>query len=101
MLEHRVFSDDELELLARKFKVLSEASRLKILRSLIQGEKCVSEIIEVTGLLQANVSKQLRILQENGIVESRPEGLQRIYCLKDFTILQICNSLCEPESVLA
>jgi DNA-binding transcriptional ArsR family regulator len=88
------FTDEEIEHLAAKFKILSEPSRLKILRSLFSGEKCVSEIIEITGLLQANVSKQLKILQKNGIVDSRPQGLQRYYQLIDFTVLSICNVLC-------
>ncbi len=88
------FSDSEIIHLAERFKVLSEPSRLKILRSLFDGEKCVTEIIESTGLMQANVSKQLRILQNNGIVESRADGLQRFYCVKDFTVLKICNIFC-------
>lgn len=92
--DKQVFSDFELDNLATKFKVLSESSRLKILRSLIDGEKCVTEIIDRTGLMQANVSKQLKILHENGIVNSRPCGLQRFYSLSDFTVLNICNVLC-------
>lgn len=90
----RDFTDTEIEHLATKFKILSEPSRLKILRSLFSGEKCVTEIIEITGLLQANVSKQLKILQKNGIVDSRPQGLLRYYQLIDFTVLSICNVLC-------
>lgn len=93
----REFSDSEIDHLAKKFKILSEPSRLKILRSLFNGEKCVTEIIRETGLLQANVSKQLRILQESNIVNSRAEGLQRFYHLVDFTVLQICNVICANE----
>ncbi len=93
------FSDTEINNLAERFKVLSEPSRLKILRSLFDGEKCVTEIIELTGLMQANVSKQLKILQKNGVVESRAEGLQRFYCVKDFTVLKICNIFCGLGSI--
>lgn len=93
----REFSDSEIEHLSQRFKILSEPSRLKILRSLFNGEKCVTEIIKATDLLQANVSKQLKILQDAGIVESRPEGLQRFYHLTDFTVLQICNVICAKE----
>ena len=88
------FSDEEIRHLSERFKVLSEPSRLKILRSLFDGEKCVTEIIDATGLMQANVSKQLKILQKNGIVDSRAVGLQRIYSVKDFTVLKICNIFC-------
>ena len=89
-----IFMESEIEQLSQKFKLLSEPSRLKILRSLFEGEKCVTEIIEATGLMQANVSKQLKIMQSNGILECRPEGLQRFYKVADNTVLDICNILC-------
>ena len=91
------FNDQEIKDLSRRFKILSEPSRLKILRALFAGEKCVTEIIEATGLLQANVSKQLKILTEHGILSCRPAGLQRYYSVSDPTILQICNTLCGTE----
>lgn len=92
--ENRLLTDPEIEFVAHRFKILSETSRLKILRSLFDGEKSVSEIIEKTGLLQANVSKQLRILQNNGIVTCRPDGLMRYYKLSDFTVQKICHAVC-------
>lgn len=94
MREH-VFTDDEIEQLASRFKILSESSRLKILRSLFDGERCVTDIIENTGLLQANVSKQLKMLLDNGIVKCRKKGLQRLYCVNDQTVVMICNVICQ------
>lgn len=93
-MEKKGFTDEELSLMAERFKMLSEVSRLKILRTLFDGEKCVTQIVEISGLLQANVSKQLRLLENHGIVECRPQGLQRFYKLIDFTIHQICNAVC-------
>jgi DNA-binding transcriptional ArsR family regulator len=87
-------SDKELLLLANKFKILSEYSRLKILRVLFGGEMCVKEIMAATDLMQANVSKQLKILYTNKIVECRPDGLQRYYRIIDDTIIQICKGIC-------
>ncbi len=89
-----VFGESQVEILARRFKILSEPSRLKILRCLFSGELCVGDIIKDTGLMQANVSKQLKILTENGILGVRREGLQRYYKVVDHTVLQICNLLC-------
>lgn len=100
MDSYNSFSDLEIEHLAKKFKILSEPSRLKILRSLFSGEKCVTDIINETGLLQANVSKQLKILQESGILDSRSQGLQRFYSVVDFNVLQICNVICSKEEVM-
>ena len=89
------FTDHELRDMADKFKSLSESSRLKILRALFTGEKCVTDIIEKTGLLQANVSKQLKILQKNNVVSCRPAGLQRFYKIVDNNILDLCNTVCK------
>lgn len=88
-------TDEDLIQLANKFKILSEPSRLKILRSLFDGEKCVSEIVNDTKLLQANVSKQLGMLQNGGILKCRQIGLQRFYSLTDDTVIQICKILCK------
>lgn len=87
-------NDENLMNLASKFKVLSEPSRLKIVRTLIPGEKCVTDIINDTELMQANVSKQLKILQQAGILTCKPDGLKRYYSLTDSTVLQICQILC-------
>jgi len=87
-------NDDNLMNLASKFKVLSEPSRLKIVRTLIPGEKCVTDIINDTELMQANVSKQLKILLQAGILTCKPIGLKRYYALTDSTVLQICQILC-------
>jgi DNA-binding transcriptional ArsR family regulator len=89
------FSDEQLKMLAKRFKILSEVSRLKILRTLFLGEKCVTDIINATGLLQANVSKQLRILEGDGVVTCRPQGLLRFYSVTDSSVLIICTQLCE------
>lgn len=87
-------SDEELLILACKFKLLSELSRLKILKAIADGEKSVAEIINITGLLQANVSKQLKILFSNNIIACKPIGQQRFYSISDDTVIKICNLLC-------
>ena len=94
----QALTNEDIVHLAARFKILSESSRLLILRSLFDGEKCVSEIIECTGLMQANVSKQLRILENNGILSCRPSGLQRFYCVSDPTIIEICHILCAGKT---
>jgi DNA-binding transcriptional ArsR family regulator len=61
------------------FKVLSELSRLQVLCSLKSGSKNVTEIMEETGLGQANVSKHLKILAQAGIVSRTPQGVSVYY----------------------
>ncbi|MGB9912351.1 MAG: ArsR/SmtB family transcription factor [Candidatus Kapaibacteriota bacterium] len=84
--------------LSQIFKILSEMSRLKILRCLMDGEKCVTDIINATGLMQANVSKQIKIMQEAGILQCRPAGLQRFYRIVDPSIIDICETVCKHRN---
>lgn len=97
MEKEEVFSDQEIGMLAKRFKTLSESSRLKIIRALYSGEKCVTDIINLTGLLQANVSKQLKILEKDGVVSCRPAGLQRFYKISDPIVFQICQEVCQTK----
>lgn len=92
------FSDSELEILAGVFKILGEISRLKILRALMDGEKCVTEIINATGLMQANVSKQIKLMENAGILVCRPQGLLRYYRISDQTILEVCHTICKTRA---
>jgi DNA-binding transcriptional ArsR family regulator len=89
------FTDADIKKMSDRFKILSEPSRLKILRALSSGEKNVTEIIEKTGLLQANVSKQLKIMERNNVVSCRPAGLQRFYKIADNSVLDICAQVCK------
>jgi DNA-binding transcriptional ArsR family regulator len=73
------------------FKVLSELSRLQVLCSLQSGAKNVTEIIEETGLGQANVSKHLKILAQAGIVSRAPQGVSVYYEIAEPFIFELCE----------
>jgi DNA-binding transcriptional ArsR family regulator len=88
--------DDVLNLMAGKFRMLSDPSRLAILRSLmVGGETSVGEVVEKTGRALANVSKHLKQLAEAGLVARRKEGLQVFYRLDDPVIEKICHLVCD------
>lgn len=61
------------------FKALSNPTRLRIVEFLLNGEKCVCEILPQTGRKQSTVSIQLSKLENWGIVESRREGKKIFY----------------------
>lgn len=73
------------------FKVLSELSRLQVLCSLKSGSKNVTEIIEETGLGQANISKHLKILAQAGIVSRTPQGVSVYYEIAEPFIFDLCK----------
>ena len=83
-----------LDLIAERFKALAEPVRLRILNALREGEKTVSELIEETGLGQANVSKHLQLLHSLGFVERRKEGLYAYYRLANEDVFQLCDLMC-------
>jgi ArsR family transcriptional regulator len=87
-------SDEALELIAARFRVLGEVSRLRLIRALQPGEKSVSELIEGTGLAQANVSRHLQTLTDAGILARRKEGLKVIYSIVDCGIFELCEHVC-------
>lgn len=73
------------------FKVLSELSRLQVLCALRSGSKNVTEIMEETGLGQANVSKHLKILAQAGIVSRTPQGVSVYYQIAEPLIFELCE----------
>lgn len=83
-----------LERLAERFKALGEPARLMLLNALRDGERTVSELMEATGLGQANVSKHLQLLHGLGFVERRKEGLYVYYRLADQTVFELCDIVC-------
>ena len=64
-------------------KALSEPNRVKILKMLQYKVMCVCEIKELLGISQPSVSKNLKILEDAGLVASKKEGLWVNYYLTD------------------
>lgn len=91
----RELGPETLELVAERFKVLGESTRLRILDALREGEKTVGQLVEEVGSSQANVSKHLGILHRHQLVERRKEGVHSYYSISDPGIFQLCNLVCE------
>jgi DNA-binding transcriptional ArsR family regulator len=83
-----------LSLVAERFKALGEPARLRILDALRGGERTVTELMESTGLSQANVSKHLQLLHGLGFVARRKEGLYTHYRLADEDVFRLCDIMC-------
>jgi len=88
-----------LELVAERFKALGEPARLKILEALRAGERSVTELMDDTGLGQANASKHLQLLHGCGFVTRRKEGLYVRYRLADEDVLRLCEIVCGRMAV--
>ncbi len=90
---------ETLHLVADFFKVLSESSRLQIMCALKAGPQNVSEIIEATGLGQANVSKHLKILAQAGVVSRQQQGVCVYYRIANAFVFDLCELVCDSLSV--
>jgi len=62
-------------------KALANPTRLMIVDCLRDGEKSVSEIINILNEEQSSVSKSLSVLKSHGLIKDRKEGLSVYYSL--------------------
>ena len=67
--------------MSRLFKALGDDSRLRIVALLAHGELCVCHVEEALKLSQPNASRQLSVLRNAGVVESRRDGTWVYYSL--------------------
>lgn len=81
--------EQTLELKAKLFRGFSDASRLAILKALLEGPRSVSEIVEATELTQSNASNHLRCLYDCGLVARRQEGRYVLYRLSDERVAEV------------
>lgn len=89
------FDSLPIELIARRLKALADASRLSVIHCLCGGEQSVTELVESTGLSQANVSKHLRILKAEGFVLARRDRRNIRYRVSGTLPEEICTIICE------
>jgi DNA-binding transcriptional ArsR family regulator len=94
MSRQRDLTEEAFELIATRFRVLSEPMRLKILHCLQTRELTVNELVQATGGEQANISKHLGILLVNGLVSRRREGTNAFYRVSDRSIFRMCETVC-------
>lgn len=66
---------------AAVFKALGHPARLQMVLALAEGERCVCDLVELTGLGWSTVSRHLSVLKEVGVVDDDKRGLQVFYSL--------------------
>lgn len=88
-LRSSLFDPDLVTDLADTFKVLGDATRVRILDVLSRQELCVGDIAEVLGLTESAVSHQLRLLRTARLVRQRRAGQQMFYALDDHHVIRL------------
>ncbi|MCR4442011.1 MAG: metalloregulator ArsR/SmtB family transcription factor [Peptococcaceae bacterium] len=80
---------DEVSGVSEIFKAMGDATRIRILHALAQGELCVCDLEEALGMSQPAVSHQLRVLRNLRLVKNRKEGKKVYYSLDDEHIINL------------
>jgi ArsR family transcriptional regulator len=76
-------------------KVLGNPDRLLLLCQMTQGEFCVSDLEEMTGIRQPTLSQQLTVLREQDMVSTRREGKQIHYSIASREAMAVMKVLYE------
>lgn len=79
------------ESVAQQFSVLAEPARLRILYTVCEAERCVNDIMQATGLAQANVSRHLARLHQAGLLVRRRDGARVFYRVAPSSHLDLCR----------
>ncbi|MBK6939388.1 MAG: helix-turn-helix transcriptional regulator [Planctomycetes bacterium] len=87
-------SDAALALVARRFKALSDPSRLALLQQLMAGERSVGDLARAVAMTHANVSRHLTLLTTEGLLARRKDGLFVHYSIADPCVEQLCELVC-------
>lgn len=91
---------EEVEKLARIFKVLGDPNRLSLVLSIGKNSRSVTEIINTTGLSQTLVSFHLKALRTAAIVKTERDGPFIYYSLSDKTLVDILDDLSQTADSL-
>lgn len=87
----KIINDNILFDVAELFKIFSDSTRIRILYSLYDSEKNVTQISNILNMNQSAISHQLRILKSNKLVKSKRKGKTILYSLDDDHIYNIIN----------
>ncbi|MCU1497786.1 MAG: transcriptional regulator [Acidimicrobiales bacterium] len=92
----RLPGTEEVAHLAELFKLLSDATRLRILYALVEaGELCVCDLAAVVGAPETSVSHALRLMRMAGIVRFRRDGRMAYYAIDDHHVRLVLDLAAE------
>ncbi len=92
LTENKAKLELKLTLTTKFFRALGDPSRLKILASLLDGERNVGELVELVGSSQGRVSNHLACLKQCGFVNTRRDGKLVYYSIADKEVLRLLET---------
>ena len=82
------------ELIAQRFRVIGEPTRIRVLDRLRPGAATVGELSAALGAGQQNISKHLGVLLQAGIVAREKRGNNAVYSIADESVFELCEQVC-------
>ncbi|MDI1237317.1 MAG: metalloregulator ArsR/SmtB family transcription factor [Polaromonas sp.] len=92
-------SDQVFESAAELFRAMSAPMRLKIISSLCNGEKNVSQLLMEIDTTQPNMSQHLNTLYQSGVIGKRREGVQIFYRIINDRVVTLCRAICTQIAI--
>ncbi len=74
-------ASQDVDALAQLFRILADPTRLRIVATLQNGERNVTDLCKELKTPQPTVSRHLSILRMGGLVENRRNGKEIIYSI--------------------
>ena len=82
---------EDIERITELLRAMGDPSRLRLLRALDDGEACVGELAQSTGLSNANASKHLSVLRQVGLVAYTRMGNSKCFALTSTMVNEVCR----------
>lgn len=86
--------DALVDLIAQRFRLLGEPTRIKLLDALRDGPATAADLQSVTGASQQNVSKHLSMLVDAGMVRRAKDGTRAYFSIADESLFDLCEQVC-------
>ena len=83
-----------VDLIAQRFRVLGEPTRIKLLDAMRDGPATATELQAATGASQQNVSKHLGLLVDAGVVRRDKAGTRAYFSIADDGLFDLCERVC-------
>ena len=73
------------------FRLLGDATRVRLLSALSLGERCVTDLSVMVDISESAVSHQLRLLRAARLVRVRRQGRMAFYALDDEHVVRVLD----------
>ncbi len=93
MPNERINQHEDIERITALLRAMADPSRLRLLQALDQGEACVGELAQSTGLSNANASKHLSVLRQVGLVAYTRMGNSKSFALTSTLVSEVCRTV--------